>query len=152
MNRITILALIALAACAPPPPRPAEMPKPDPAAEAWYAPAVEHLAKMARDAEALLKQGHAEDAARIITESQPLLNRVIAVPRPTLAAMEAASGLDDLYGRMLMNDHRYGWARLQFQKNAIRWKHWRPRTDDADHRLKLAESQIAECDRKLMAQ
>jgi hypothetical protein len=152
MNRITILALIALAACAPPPPKQAETLKPDPTAEAWYAPAVEQLAKMARDAETQLKQGRAEDAAKIITEGQPLLNRVIAVPRPTLAAMEAASGLDDLYGRMLMNDHRYGWARLQFQKNVIRWKHWQPRTDETERRLKLAESQIAECDRKLAAQ
>jgi hypothetical protein len=152
MNRVTILALIALAACAPPPPRLVDKAAPDPTTEAWYSPAVEQLAKMAHDAQALLQQGRAEEAAKIITEGQPLLNRVIVVPRPTLAAMEAASDLDDLYGRMLMNDRRYGWARLQFQKNVIRWKHWQPRKNETERRLKLAESQIGECDRKLAAQ
>jgi hypothetical protein len=50
---------------------------------------------------------------------------------------------------MLMADNRYGWARLQFQKNVTRWKYWRPRTPETDRRLKLAQDQIAECDRKL---
>ena len=88
----------------------------------------------------------------MVTEGQPLLNRLIAVPRPTLAAMEAASDLDDLYGRMLLRDHRYGWARLQFQKNAVRWKHWSPRTGATARRLQEAEARLAECDRLIAAQ
>jgi len=150
MNRIAILAL-ALAACAPPP-KTIEKPKPDPAAESWYAPAADQLAVMARDAEAAFRRGRTEEAARLVTEGQPLLNRLIAVPRPTLAAMEAASDLDDLYGRMLMRDRRYGWARLQFQKNAVRWKHWQPPTADTARRLQEAESQMADCDRLIAAQ
>jgi hypothetical protein len=142
------LILLALASCAPPP-KPAEQPKPDPTAEAWYAPAVAQLTTMAHDAEAAFQSGRKQDASKLITDSQPLSSRLLAAPHPTLAAMEAASDLDDLYGRMLMADNRYGWARLQFQKNVTRWKYWRPRTPETDRRLKLAQDQIAECDRKL---
>jgi hypothetical protein len=142
------LILVLLAACAPPP-KPAEQPKPDPTAEAWYAPAVQQLTAMARDAEAAYKAGRTQEASKIITDSQALGNRLLAAPHPLLAAMEAASDLDDLYGRMLMADKRYGWARLQFQKNVTRWKYWQPRTPESERRLKLAQDQIAECDRKL---
>jgi hypothetical protein len=104
---------------------------------------------MARDAESAHKSGRTDEASKIITDSQPLANRLLAAPHPTLAAMEAASDLDDLYGRMLMDTKRYGWARLQFQKNVTRWKFWQPRTSESERRLKLAQDQIAECDRKL---
>lgn len=75
------------------------------------------------------------------------MNRLLAVPRPTLAAMEAASDLDDLYGRMLLANRHYGWARLLFQKNLARWKNWNPQTEESGRRRKLAESRMAECDR-----
>jgi len=135
-------------ACAPPP-KPIEQPKPDPTAEAWYAPAVEQLTRMARDAEAAYNDGRAQDASKIITDSQTVANRLLAAPHPTLAAVEAASDLDDLYGRMLMGDKRYGWARLQFQKNVTRWKYWQPRTEQSARRLKQAQDAIAACDAKL---
>jgi hypothetical protein len=140
--------LLALAACAPAPP-PAEKPKPDPTTEAWYAPAAEQLTTMARDADTAFRAHRTQDASKIITDSQPLSNRLLAAPHPTLAVMEAASDLDDLYGRMLMADKRYGWARLQFQKNVTRWKYWQPRTPESERRLKLAQDAIAECDRNL---
>jgi hypothetical protein len=142
------LILAALAACAPPP-KPAEAPKPDPTTEAWYAPAVVQLTAMARDAEAAFKAGRAQEASKFIISSQPLSNRLLAAPHPPVAAMEAASDLDDLYGRMLIADKRYGWARLQFQKNVTRWKYWQPRTAESERRLKQAQDAIAECDRKL---
>jgi hypothetical protein len=104
---------------------------------------------MARDAADLLKRGRKEEAGKIITAGQPLISRVLSAPRPTLAAMEAASDLDEIYGRMLMADQRFGWARLQFQKNVIRWKHWQPQTEDTARRLKQAQDEIAECDRRL---
>ncbi len=63
--------------------------------------------------------------------------------------MEAASDLDQLYGRMLFAEQNYGWARLQFQKNVARWRNWRPPTPETARRLKLAASAIAECDRQL---
>jgi hypothetical protein len=146
--RLAPLIVLALAACTPPP-KPLEQAKSEPTAEAWYAPAVEQLTTMARDAEAAYKAGHKQDASKIITESQPVGNRLLAAPHPTLAAMEAASDLDDLYGRMLMADKRYGWARLQFQKNVTRWKYWQPRTEASARRLKQAQEAIAECDRNL---
>jgi hypothetical protein len=142
-----LLALV-LAACAPPP-QAVEPPKSDPTAEAWYGPATVQLTTMARDAESAYQGGRTQDASKIITDSQPLSNRLLGVPRPTLAAMEAASDLDDLYGRMLMADKRYGWARLQFQKNITRWKYLQPHTEDSARRLKQAQDAIAECDRKL---
>jgi hypothetical protein len=97
----------------------------------------------------LLESGKADEAAAIITSGQPMAARILAPARPTLAAMEAASDLDQLYGRMLLANRHYGWARLTFQKNLIRWKTWKPQTPDTLRRLKLAQSAIAECDRQL---
>jgi hypothetical protein len=147
-SEFSLLVLLALAGCAPAPP-PAPQPPPDPTTESWYAPAVDQLAANARDAQALLKRGRSDEAAKIISDAQPLLNRVIAAPHPTLAAVQAASDLDDLYGRILLANSRYGWARLQFQKNVIRWKNWKPETPDSAARLKAARDAIADCDRRL---
>src|ERR1035441_1397285 len=72
------------------------------------------------------------------TQGQPLSLRLLAAPRPTLAAMEAASDLDHLYAAMLLANKNYGWARLAFQKNVSRWKYWRPQTPDTARRLKAA--------------
>lgn len=104
---------------------------------------------MNRDAESLLQHGRFDQAAAIVTKEQPLQNRLLAVPRPTLAAMEAASDLDSLYGRMLLRNRHYGWARSVFQKNVVRWKNWKPETPETVHRLKIAVAAIAECDRNL---
>ena len=68
---------------------------------------------------------------------------------PTLPAIEAASDLDDLYGRMLLRNRQYGWARDFFQKNVIRWKTWKPQTPDTERRWKQAAAAVAECDRDL---
>jgi len=77
------------------------------------------------------------------------MKRLLAVPHPTLEAAEAASDLDDLYGRMLLSNHHYGWAQMMFQKNLSRWKHWDPQTEETTRRMKQAESEIAECTRKI---
>jgi len=137
-----------LIGCAPPP-RPVEQPKPDLTAEAWYGQATERLIALNREAEHLLKTGGFDQAAARITEGQPLANRLISVPRVPLAAMEAASDLDDLYGRMLLRNRRYGWARVVFQKNVARWKNWKPQTPETARRLKLAIQAVADCDRRL---
>jgi len=104
---------------------------------------------MDRDAGKLLQSGQSDQAAAIITRGQPFLNRLLSVPRPTLAAMEAVSDLDQLYGQMLLGNHYYGSARLLFQKNVTRWRTWKPQTPDTARRLKLALSGIAECDRHI---
>lgn len=118
--------------------------------ESWYRPAVEQLSTLNRDAERAFQAGKFDEASALILKGEPLANRVVAVPRPTLAAIEAASDLDQLYGRMLLMNRNYGWARLEFQKNRARWKTWQPQTPDTARRLKLAEDGISECDKNLV--
>ena len=139
---------VLLAGCAPAP-APAPKAAADPAAEEWYGPATAQLAAMNREAEGLLRSGQSDRAAAVITKGQPLMSRLLAAPRPTLAAMEAASDLDRLYAGMLLGNRNYGWARLAFQKNVSRWKYWRPQTPETARRLKLAQEGIAECDRRM---
>ena len=69
----------------------------DPVTEEWYAPATAELAAMNRQAEGLLHDGKSDQAAAVITKGQALAARLLAAPRPTLGAMEAASDLDQLY-------------------------------------------------------
>jgi hypothetical protein len=144
---LILLAVAVLSGCDPAPP---PQKKADPVTEAWYRPTVEQLAAMNREAEALLQSGKKEQAAEIITKGQPLANRLLSAPRPTLAASEAASDLDHLYARMLLSNGHYGWARLQFQKNLARWKNWQPQTPETARRVKLAREGIAECDRRIV--
>jgi hypothetical protein len=148
MRLLLAMFAVLLAACSPAP-APALKPPSDPAAEDWYGPATAQLAAMNREAEGLLREGKSDRAAAVITQGQPLASRLLAAPRPTLAAMEAASDLDQLYAGMLLGNWNYGWARLAFQKNASRWKNWRPPTAETARRLKLAQDGIAECDRRM---
>lgn len=121
----------------------------DASQQAWYRQTTDQLAAANRQAEAFFKAGKQDEASAIIVKSEPLANKLVAVPKPTLEAMEAASDLDDLYGRMLLANRHYGWARLQFQKNLNRWKHWQPQSEETARRYKLAASEIAECDRHI---
>ena len=147
--RITaLLAALLLVDCAPAPVQP--LPQQTSAGEPGYEEAVQQLKLLNREAEGLLRSGKADQAAALITKGQPMMTRLLSVPRPTLAALEAASGLDDLYGRMLLSNRHYGWARLLFQKNLARWTNWQPQTAETVRRRKLAESQIAECDRLMV--
>ncbi len=121
----------------------------DPTTESWYPRTVEQLAGMNREALKLFESGKADRAAEIVTAAQPVQARLLAPIHPTLGAMEAASDLDRLYGRMLLANRHYGWARLAFQKNVMRWKNWKPQTPDSARRLKEAQAAVAECDRGL---
>ena len=47
----------------------------------------------------------------MISEGQPLLAGLLSVPRPTLAAMEAVSDCDQVYGQKLFAIGHHGWAR-----------------------------------------
>ena len=85
--------------------------------------------------------------AALIEKGEPLESQVLSVPRPTLAAMAAATDLDDLYGRMLLSNKHYAWALFLFQKCSARWKYWQPQTEDTARRLARAEAEIAECQR-----
>jgi len=118
--------------------------------ESWYEEAVQQLIQLNREAEALLRGGKTEQTAALITKGQPLMTRLLSVQRPTLAAVEASSDLDELYGRMLLSNRHYGWARLLFQKNLARWTNWRPQTAETARRREIAKGHIAECDRLMV--
>ena len=104
---------------------------------------------MAREAEGAFQKGRTEPAAAILTKAQPLIQRLLTAPHPTLPAMEAVSDLDQLYGRMLLGNGHSVWARDFFQKNVTRWSTWRPQTPETQRRLETARSAMAECDRLL---
>lgn len=115
----------------------------------WYEDAVNELTTTAREADKLFAAGKADDAAALVQKGEKLATKVLGVPRPSLAATEAASDIDHLYGRMLASNHKYGWARLQFQKNLSRWKYWKPATEDTARRLRQAQAAIADCDKHI---
>jgi hypothetical protein len=144
-----VIALAAvLCSCAPAPP-PQTQPAPDLTAEAWYPTAIAQLAAINREADDHFKAKRFDETAAAITKGQPLQARLLEATRPTLAAMEAASDLDDLYGRMLLHNGNVGYARSTFQKNVVRWKVWKPQTPETERRLKAAVEAVAECDRRL---
>jgi hypothetical protein len=121
----------------------------DPAQQAWYRQTTTQLAAADRQAEDDFAKGKKDDAAAIIEKAEPMAAKLLGVSRPSLEAAQAASDLDDLYGRMLLSNRHYGWARLLFQKNLSRWKHWQPQTEDTERRYKLAAGEIAECDKHI---
>ena len=148
---VGFLAALILTACGPAPPPPQPAAPRDETKEPWYSQTVDKLSAQNREAKALIKAGKPDPAAALIQSGEQLASRLLSVRNPTLAAMEDASDLDDLYGRMLLSNRNYGWAMLFFQKNAARWKNWTPQTPDTAARLKEAQSAIAECDRRLSA-
>jgi hypothetical protein len=149
MRTLLLTCAVLLVGCAPAPVAKVAKVAADPVAEDWYGPVTTELAAMNREAEGLLWEGKGDQATAILTKGQALVGRLLAAPRPTLSAMEAASDLDQLYAGMLLGNRNYGWARLTFQKNASRWKNWRPTTPDTARRLKMAQDGIAECDRRM---
>ena len=131
------------------PPAPLDRPQPDPTIERWYVQGVIELANVNREAKTSFQTGKSDAAAELVMRGESLSSRLLSVPRPTLAATEAASDLDQLYGQMFFSNRNYGWARLLYQKNLARWKYWKPQTPDTVRRLKQARSAIAECDRRM---
>lgn len=115
----------------------------------WYKQAVTQLDADAHAADESFASGKADDAAALIEKGEPLESQALSVPRPTLAAMEAATDLDDIYARMLFSNQHYEWAMFLFQKCSARWKYWQPQTEETARRLKLAEDEIAECNRRM---
>jgi len=150
MNRAlpVLLAAALLAACGPSAPA-ANAPKVDPPTEAWYAQSTEKLTNMDRAAEQYFQAGRSQEAAAIVTSAQSLQTRLLAAPRPTLAAMEAIADLDRVYGKMLVSNGYFGEARLLFQKNITRWRTWKSPTPETERRLQEANSDIAECDKHM---
>ena len=144
MRFLALVSVTMITGCAPAP-----APDRNPTAEAWYGQTVEQLAALNREAESSFENHQPDRAAALIEKGEPLVKRLLSVSRPTLPAVEAASDLDHLSGRMLLSNRHYGYARLLFQKNLSRWKHWQPATPHTARRLKQAKSAIAECDRHM---
>lgn len=143
---LTVLAVL-LVSCGP-----SETPRaqhPDPTKESWYAPGAEQLSRFNQQASALIAAGKDNDASAIITQTEGLAQRLISVPSPTYEATQAVADRTALYGQMLMKNRHYGWARMEFQKNVMRWKAWRPQTPETQQKLRDAEAQVAACDRQL---
>jgi hypothetical protein len=141
---LTIMAVAFLTGCGSAP-----APSGDAAEPAWYGQTVDQLTDLNREAERSFQDGKSDQAATAIEKGEPLVSRLLSVPKPSLAAVEAASDLDDLYGRMLLSNRHYAWAITLFEKNRARWKTWTPQTPETARRLKQAETQIAECDRRM---
>ena len=148
MRLLFLTAAVFLTGCSPAlaPVKPVPI---DETTQPWYAQTVEQLTAMNAEAEKFFQTGNPNQASDLIQKGEPLQTRLLSVPRPTLPAAQAASDLDSLYGRMLLSNRHYGWARLVFQKNQVRWKHWKPQTPDSLRRLKQAEEAIAECDKRM---
>jgi hypothetical protein len=124
----------------------------NPSSEAWYQTATIELTKLAAEAKQDFKRGKLEAASSLIERGETVSARLMAVPRPSLTAMQAASDLDELYGQMLFRNRHYGWARLQFQKNLARWKHFQPTDAGSARLMAVAQSEIEQCDRAMETQ
>jgi hypothetical protein len=148
--RLLSIALLAglFTACGPDT-TPARQVTSDPVKQPWYGQNLMKLTELNREAGSLFAKGDQDGAADLMKQGEGLSHRLLEVPRPTLEATEAAGDLDQLNGRMYFANHRYGWARLQFQKNLVRWKYWKPSTPETERRLKLAHDSIADCDRMI---
>jgi hypothetical protein len=138
------ILVVLLAGCGPAPVASA-----DPTKDAWYAQTIQQLNAMNHEADSDFAGGKPDQAAALIEKGQIQVKRLLDVPHPTLEAVEAAADLDDLYGRMLLSNRHYGWARLLFQKNHARWKTWTPPTPETIRRLQLADREIEECDQRM---
>ncbi len=145
--RPLLFTLVLLAGCSSaPPPKKVEI---DVSTDAAYTASVEQLATLYREAAGLVESKKPDEAGAILTKTQPMIEKVLSVPHPTLKAMQTAADLDELYGKMLLSNRHYGFARMMFQKNLARWRNWSPHDDESSRRFKLAASQIAECDKNI---
>ena len=147
--RPVLLAFCAVLAGCGPAPAPAPRVSSDPTLDKWYGQTVDELTAMNRQVRELVKAGKGDAASELILKGEDVSKRLLSVTHPTLAATVAASDLDELYGKMLLSNRNYGWARLLFQRNLVRWKYWQPQTADTADRLKQAQDAIAECDRRI---
>jgi len=149
-NALLILFVGLLSACSQ---QPAEAPaKANPVGEAWYGEVLGQVKDLHAKAAKLVQEGKKDEAAAALKSAEPLVQRLLTVPSPTLEAAVAASDIDQLYAQMLAGNRHYGWARMVFQKDAARWRNWTPQTEESLRRRKIAEAGMAECDRAIAKQ
>ena len=144
-----VTVLVLLTACSDP--KTAGVPKADVTTEAWYARTVTRVEEGNRQAEEALRRGDRDGAGKLIVESEKAGQRLLEAPHPTLAATQAVSDTDNLHARMLLANKHYGWARLILQKDAARWQHWTPPSEESERRLAAAQKAMAEVDGKMVS-
>lgn len=149
-NAVFVFLMVLLSGCAR---QPAEAPpQANPVEEAWYGEVLKQVKDLHTKATKLVQEGKKDEAAAALKSAEPLVQRLLTVPSPTLEAAVAASDIDQLYARMLAGNRHYGWARMVFQKDAARWRNWTPQTEESLQRRKMAEAGMAECDRAIEKQ
>ncbi|MEO8659944.1 MAG: hypothetical protein ABI693_15850 [Bryobacteraceae bacterium] len=146
---LCVMVLALLTACSEP--KTGSAPKADVTTEGWYAETVTRLQEGNRQAEEALRRGDRDGAGKLIVENEKAGQRLLEAPHPTLAATLAVSDTDNLHARMLLTNKHYGWARLILQKDAARWQHWTPSSEESQRRLAAAQKGMAEVDGKMVS-
>ena len=149
--RSTLAVILALlfTACSPQASMPERPEEPVGTESPAYALTIQQLNDLNGKASDLLRRGDSTQAAALVKDGQPLARELLRARKPTLAAMQAVSDHDHLYGTLLLGNRHYIWARQFFQTNVTRWKNWQPATEDTVRRLGEAKAAVARCDQLL---
>lgn len=147
MHWICVLALLLLCSCAAP--NKQAPPAADPLQNADYRTSLERVQALNRQAYEHWRNGERDAAAQLLKQAQPLVQQLLESRRPPLAAFEAASDFDQLYAQLLMANRHFPWARQIFMTDVVRWRNWKPETDDTVRRRKAAEEGVAACDKAM---
>lgn len=145
---IAALLLLALCSCTPRD-TPVLVPPADPMENASYREALDQLRNWNAEAAEHWRKGEKALAASALKQAQPLAKELLDARRPPQAAFEAVSDFDQLYAAVLLSNGHTVWARQIYMTNAVRWRNWKPQTEDTLRRRKEAEAGVAEADRKM---
>lgn len=124
-------------------------PAADPLQSPEYRATLEQVQTLNQRAQEHWQKGERDPAAQLLKQAQPLVQRLLESRRPPLAAFEAASDFDQLYANMLMSNRHFPWARQMFMTDVVRWRNWKPETEDTVRRRKVAEAGVAACDKAM---
>jgi len=142
------LLVFALSACTPRD-TPVLVPPADPMQKESYRDALAQLRNWNAEAAAHWQKGEKDLAAAALKQAQPLAKELLDARRPPREAFEAVSDFDQLYAAVLLANGHTVWARQIYMTNAVRWRNWKPETEDTRRRRDEAERGVAEADRKL---
>ncbi len=142
------LLLLVLSACTKRD-NPALVPPADPMQQESYREALSQLRNWNAEAAAHWQKGEKDLAAAALKQAQPLAKELLDSRRPPREAFESVSDFDQLYAAVLLSKGHTAWARQIYMTNAVRWRNWKPETEDTRRRREEAEKGVAEADRKL---
>lgn len=142
------ILLFALCACTPSD-VPVLAPPADPMQKASYREALDQLRHWNAEALAHWQKGEKPLAAAALKQAQPLTKQLLDARRPPREVFEAVSDFDQLYAAVLLSNGHTAWARQIYMTNVVRWRNWKPETEDTRRRRREAELGVAEADKKL---